>query len=94
MGDIIHCRKKNEKLDIENDIALYYMLNEEDSTNEEELGGELPDPKNEMDDEDTIATKDFNTSTVHLNLKIIREENKKTNKSKKVSIDLIAEEEV
>ena len=68
------------------------MLNEEDSTNEEELGGELPDPKNEMDDEDTIATKDFNTSTVHLNLKIIREENKKTNKSKKVSIDLIAEE--
>jgi len=22
MGDIIHCRKKNEKLDIENDIAL------------------------------------------------------------------------
>ena len=48
------------------------MLNEEDSTNEEELGGELPDPKNEMDDEDTIATKDFNTSTVHLNLKIIR----------------------
>jgi len=70
------------------------MLNEEDSTNEEELGGELPDPKNEMDDEDTIATKDFNTSTVHLNLKIIREENKKTNKSKKVSIDLIAEEEV
>ena len=94
MGDIIHCRKKNEKLDIENDIALYYMLNEEDSTNEEELGGELPDPKNELDDEDTIATKDFNTSTVHLNLKIIREENKKTNKSKKVSIDLIAEEEV
>ena len=70
------------------------MLNEEDSTNEEELSGELPDPKNEMDDEDTIATKDFNTSTVHLNLKIIREENKKTNKSKKVSIDLIAEEEV
>ena len=70
------------------------MLNEEDSTNEEELGGELPDPKNELDDEDTIATKDFNTSTVHLNLKIIREENKKTNKSKKVSIDLIAEEEV
>ena len=70
------------------------MLNEEDSTNEEELGGELPDPKNDMDDEDTIATKDFNTSTVHLNLKIIREENKKTNKSKKVSIDLIAEEEV
>ena len=69
------------------------MLNEEDSTNEEELGGELPDPKNEMDDEDTIATKDFNTSTVHLNLKIIREENKKTNKSKKVSIDLIAEDE-
>ena len=68
------------------------MLNEEDSTNEEELGGELPDPKNEMDDEDTIATKDFNTSTVHLNLKIIREENKKTNKSKKVSIDLIAED--
>ena len=70
------------------------MLNEEDSTNEEELGGELPDPKNEMDDEDTIATKDFNTSTVHLNLKIIREENKKTNKSKKVSIDLIAEDGV
>ena len=68
------------------------MLNEEDSTNEEELGGELPDPKNEMDDEDTIATKDFNTSTVNLNLKIIREENKKTNKSKKVSIDLIAED--
>ena len=70
------------------------MLNEEDSTNEEEFGGELPDPNNEMDDEDTKATKDFNTSTVHLNLKIIREENKKTNKSKKVSIDLIAEEEV
>ena len=68
------------------------MLNEEDSTNEEELGGELPDPKNEMDDEDTIATKDFNTSTVHLNLKIIRDE-KKTNKSKKFSIDLIAEDE-
>ena len=70
------------------------MLNEEDSTNEEEFGGELPDPNNEMDDEDTIATKDFNTSTVHLNLKIIREENKKTNKSKKVSIDLIAEDGV
>ena len=70
------------------------MFNEEDSTNEEEFGGELPDPNNEMDDEDTKATKDFNTSTVHLNLKIIREENKKTNKSKKVSIDLIAEEEV
>ena len=53
------------------------MLNEEDSTNKEELGGELPDRKNELDDEDTIATKDFNTSTVHLNFKIIREENKK-----------------
>ena len=70
------------------------MLNEKDSTTEKELGGELSDPKNEMDDEDTIATKDFNTSTVHLNLKIIREENKKTNKSKKVSIDLIAEDGV
>jgi len=68
------------------------MLNEEDSTNEEEFGGELPDPNNEMDDEDTKATKDFNTSTVHLNLKIIRDE-KKTNKSKKFSIDLIAEDE-
>ena len=49
------------------------MFNEEDSTNEEEFGGELPDPNNEMDDEDTKATKDFNTSTVHLNLKIIRD---------------------
>ena len=68
------------------------MFNEEDSTNEEEFGGELPDPNNEMDDEDTKATKDFNTSTVHLNLKIIRDE-KKTNKSKKFSIDLIAENE-
>ena len=68
------------------------MLNEEDSTNEEEFGRELPDPNNEMDDEDTKATKDFNTSTVHLNLKIIRDE-KKTNKSKKFSIDLIAEDE-
>ena len=68
------------------------MLNEEDSTNEEEFGRELPDPNNERDDEDTKATKDFNTSTVHLNLKIIRDE-KKTNKSKKFSIDLIAEDE-
>ena len=65
------------------------MLEGQDSTNEE--SGELEFPKNELDTEDTIATKDFNTSTVHLNLKIIREE-KKTSKSKKQSIELEAEE--
>lgn len=65
------------------------MLEGQDSKNEE--SGELEFPKNELDTEDTIATKDFNTSTVHLNLKIIREE-KKPSKSKKQSIDLNVEE--